>query len=64
MPNAADGYIETRWTDATSDGELTISDEWISKAYYQGDPDKRQLLPIVNLLISSSHYVLVNDYGY
>ena len=64
VPNAADGYIETRWTDATSDGELTISDEWISKAYYQGDPDKRQLLPIVNLLISSSQYVLVNDYGY
>lgn len=64
VPNATDGYIETRWTDATSDGELTISDEWISKAYYQGDPDKRQLLPIVNLLISSSQYVLVNDYGY
>lgn len=63
-PSAADGYVETRWTDATSDGELTISDEWISKAYYQGDPDKRQLLPIVNLLISSSQYVLVNDYGY
>lgn len=63
-PSTTDGYIETRWTDATSDGELTISDEWISKAYYQGDPDKRQLLPIVNLLISSSQYVLVNDYGY
>ncbi len=64
VPNAADGWVDAKWTNGETGGELYLTDEWISKAYYQGDPDKRQLLPIVAVLIASSQNTLVNDYGY
>lgn len=64
VPNAADGFISAKWTNGETGGELYLVDDWINKAYYQGDPDKRQLLPIVDLLIASSQNTLVNDYGY
>lgn len=64
VPNAADGFVEAKWTNGETGDELYLTDEWINKVYYQGDPNKRQLLPIVAVLISSSQNTLVNDYGY
>lgn len=63
-PPAGEEWFETKWTNGESNDELYLSDEWINKVYYQGDPDKRQLLPIVSILISGSQGTLVNDYGY
>ncbi len=63
-PAAGEEWQEAKWTNGESNGELYLSDEWINKVYYQGDPDKRQLLPIVSVLISGSQNTLVNDYGY
>jgi len=31
---------------------------------YLGDPDKRQLLPIMSQIITTSNGMLTNDYGY
>lgn len=63
-PAVGEEWQEAKWTNGESNDVLYLADEWINKVYYQGDPDKRQLLPIVSLLISGSQYTLVNDYGY
>lgn len=43
--------------------EPYLSDGFINNLY-RGDPDKRQLLPIMNQIITTSNGVLKNDYGY
>ena len=63
-PASNSDWQEAKWTNGESNGKLYLSDEWINKAFYQGDPDKRQLLPIVRILITGSQNTLVNDYGY
>lgn len=63
-PAMGEEWQEAKWTNGESNDELYLSDEWINKVFYQGDPDKRQLLPIVSVLISGSQNTLVNDYGY
>lgn len=67
---AADGWISKTWAAEESTNSETgvksarLSDEWIGKSVYQGDPEKRQLLPIVSRLIEGSNGMLKNDYGY
>ena len=63
-PVVGDEWQEAKWANGESNGELYLSDEWINKVYYQGDPDKRQLLPIMSILVAGSQNTLVNDYGY
>ncbi len=63
-PAAGEEWQEAKWTNGESGDVLYLSDEWINKVYYQGDPDKRQLLPIVSVLVAGSQNTLVNDYGY
>lgn len=58
------GWIAKSWTNATSTGgEYYLSDGFISNLYL-GDPDKRQLLPIMHQIIGVSNSKLSNDYGY
>lgn len=63
-PAVGEEWQEAKWTNGESNDVYYLSDEWISKVYYQGDPDKRQLMPIMSVLIAGSQYTLVNDYGY
>jgi hypothetical protein len=63
-PAVGEEWQTAKWTNGESNGELYLSDEWIEKVYYLGDPDKRQLLPIAQILVSGSQNTLVNDYGY
>ncbi len=63
-PGLGEEWQEADWTNGESNDVYHLSDEWIEKAYYRGDPDKRQLLPIMSILITGSQYTLVNDYGY
>ena len=63
-PPVGEEWFEAKWTNGETGGELYLSDEWINKVYYQGDPNKRQLLPIVSVLIAGSQNTVVNDYGY
>jgi len=51
------------WTQGTSSGVLYLSDGFISNMY-QNNPDKRQLLPIMSQIITTSNGMLTNDYGY
>ena len=66
----ANGWIEKVWASeestnaSTNIKEQRLSDTWIQSSYYQGDPDKRQLLPIVSIIIESSNGKLKNDFGY
>ena len=58
------GWTKKTWTNATtSTGELYLSDGFINNMYL-GNPDKRQLLPIMHQIILASNGSLVNDYGY
>jgi hypothetical protein len=59
------GWTNKTWTQATtsSTGELLLSDGYINNIYI-GDPDKRQLLPIMHQIIVVSNGALSNDYGY
>ncbi len=58
------GWTKKSWTQATSStGELYLSDGYINHMYL-GDPDKRQLLPIMSQIITTSNGLLMNDYGY
>lgn len=63
-PAVGEEWQEAKWTNGESNDEMYLNDTWIGKVYYQGDPDKRQLLPIMSILIAGSQYTLVNDYGY
>ncbi|HEY4787508.1 MAG TPA: RagB/SusD family nutrient uptake outer membrane protein [Bacteroidales bacterium] len=56
-------WTKVTWTNATSSGILRLNDTWINSIYL-GDPDKRQLLPIMSIIISNSNGMLKNDYGY
>jgi len=68
------GWIKKTWTQAkatatdpitkiTTETEYFLSDGFISSMYL-GDPDKRQLLPIMSQIITTSNGMLTNDYGY
>ncbi len=58
------GWTKKTWTNAmTSTGELYLSDGFINNMYL-GNPDKRQLLPIMHQIIFASNGSLTNDYGY
>lgn len=63
-PGVGEEWQEAKWTNGESNDVPYLSDEYIGKVYYQGDPDKRQLMPIMSILIAGSQYTLVNDYGY
>lgn len=65
ITDAAGGWTKKAWTQATTGtpAELYLSDGFINNLY-QGNPDKRQLLPIMNQILTSSNSLLFNDYGY
>ncbi len=59
------GWTKKTWTNATTG---TPADYYLSEGFinnmYQGNPDKRQLLPIMHQIILTSGGKLSNDYGY
>lgn len=57
------GWIKKVWTLGTSGSELYLGDGFISNLY-RGNPDKYQLLPIMNQILITSNGMLKNDYGY
>jgi hypothetical protein len=59
------GWTKKVWTNAmtTSPADYYISDNFVKTLYLQ-NPDKRQLLPIMYSIISTSNNLLKNDYGY
>jgi hypothetical protein len=57
------GWIKKSWINSVSNGEQLLNDTWINYLYH-GDPDKRQLLPIMSIIINKSQGKLKNDYGY
>jgi hypothetical protein len=57
------GWTEKIWTQGTSGGDFILSDGFISSMYLN-NPDKRQLLPIMQQIITVSNGMLKNDYGY
>jgi len=57
------GWTKKSWTQGTSGTELYLSDGFINNLYL-GDPDKKQLLPIMNQITTTSNGMLKNDYGY
>jgi len=57
------GWIKKSWTQAISGSDYYLSDGLIGHMYI-GNPDKRQLLPIMHQIISVSNGMLLNDYGY
>jgi hypothetical protein len=57
------GWIEKTWTTGTSGSDYILSDGFISSMYLN-NPDKRQLLPIMQQIITVSNGMLKNDYGY
>jgi starch-binding outer membrane protein, SusD/RagB family len=57
------GWTKKTWTQGTSGTELALSAGFITHLYL-GDPDKRQLLPIMTQIMTTSNGLLVNDYGY
>lgn len=63
VTDATGGWLKKTWTQGTSGAELALSDGFISHLYL-GDPDKRQLLPIMSQIMTTSNGMLVNDYGY
>lgn len=61
-PNA--GWIKKTWVQAlSSTTQEPVLNEVIGKMYV-GNPDKRQLLPIMKSILDVSNNVLSNDYGY
>lgn len=71
--DVAGNWTKKTWTQAkatvtdskgvTTDTEYYLSDGFIG-GMYLGNPDKRQLLPIMNQIITSGNGLLTNDYGY
>ncbi len=59
------GWTKKTWTTALSGttSERYLSDGFIDNLYF-GNPDKRQLLPIMHQIILTSGGMLSNDYGY
>lgn len=68
------GWTKKTWTRAMAsktdpktlikrDTEMYLSDAFIRNLYHR-DPDKYQLLPIMNQIITTSNGTLVNNYGY
>jgi starch-binding outer membrane protein, SusD/RagB family len=68
------GWTKKTWTRAMAsktdpktqikrDTEMYLSDAFIRNLYHR-DPDKHQLLPIMNQIITTSNGTLVNNYGY
>lgn len=59
------GWVKKTWTQATTgdNNEYYLSDGFIN-ALYHGDPNQRQLLPIMHQIILVSNGSLTNHYGY
>lgn len=57
------GWSKKTWTQGASATEFYLSDGFIANLYH-GNPDKRQLLPIMSQIQTSSNGKLINDYGY
>ncbi len=60
-------WVKVKWTNGTvTVSNVTydrISDTWVDNFLFHQDPDKRQLLPITQVILNSNS-LLKNDYGY
>lgn len=58
------GWIKKTWVQATSSttSDFVLND--VINKLYVGNPDKKQLLPIMSQILKVSNGVLYNDYGY
>jgi hypothetical protein len=59
-------WTQVQWTNdniSSTNPNYRLNDTWINSIYL-GDPDKRQLLPIMSIIIANSNGLLSNDYGY
>lgn len=56
-------WTKVVWTNAQLSGNYRLNDVWIDKIYHK-DPNTRQLLPIMSVIITNSQGLLSNDYGY
>ena len=63
VTDAASGWTKKLWTSAISGSDYYLSEGFITHMYV-GNPDKKQLLPIMHQIISVSNGSLLNDYGY
>ncbi|MEI8273104.1 MAG: RagB/SusD family nutrient uptake outer membrane protein [Paludibacter sp.] len=61
--DVAGGWTKKQWTSAISGTDYYLSENFITHMYV-GNPDKKQLLPIMHQIISVSNGSLFNDYGY
>ena len=61
--DAAGGWTKKVWTNAISGTDYYLNENFITHMYV-GNPDKKQLLPIMSQIITVSHGSLFNDYGY
>ena len=61
--DAAGGWTKKVWTNAITGSDYYLSENFITHMYV-GNPDKKQLLPIMHQIISVSNGSLSNDYGY
>jgi hypothetical protein len=67
--NATTTYTVTEGTNPDGTPKVvTYTEPYLSNGFidnlYRGDPDKRQLLPIMTQILTTSNGVLSNDYGY
>ena len=65
ITDASGGWVNKTWTQAmtSTNPEYYLSDGFINSLYH-GNPDKKQLLPIMRQIILVSNGMLKNDYGY
>ena len=61
--DAGGGWTKKVWTNAITGSDYYLSENFITNMY-RGNPDKKQLLPIMHQIISVSNGSLTNDYGY
>lgn len=67
LSDPAGGWYKKTWTQGTT-GTAPNIEPYLSEGFishmYLGDPDKRQLLPIMHQIIITSNGMITNDYGY
>ncbi len=63
VTDVAGAWTKKLWTSAISGSDYYLSENFITHMYV-GNPDKKQLLPIMHQIISVSNGSLTNDYGY
>ena len=58
----SEGFPKSWINGSPTTGDL--KDSWISASFYAKDPDKYQILPLMNIILANSNGTLTNDYEY